>query len=417
MTTKAPAAAPPRARAVWLDRRTPPHVATLVMLSGVPALNMNMMVPSLPSIARDLGAEYGVVALAISAYLGLTAALQVVIGPLSDRYGRRPVVLASFAVFLAATVGCAVAPTIEGLLAFRLMQAAIASGLVLSRAIVRDMVPMEQAASMIGYVTMGMSVAPMIGPMAGGFLDEAFGWRSVFVVTLMVGVLGAVLAWFDLGETNAAPSESFAAQFRGYPGLARSLRFWGYAATATFASGTFFAFLGGAPWVATEVLGMEPAELGFHFGIIAVGYMFGNFLSGRHAARIGLNGMMFWGGVVSVLGPLLAAVFYLAGALTPATFFGSVLFVGIGNGLILPSANAGIVSVRPALAGSASGLGGALTIGGGAAVAATTGALLGPGSGGAPLIWMMLGAALLGLAATLWVMAVARSRGPLGVDP
>ena len=414
MTTEAPAAEPPRARAVWLDRRTPPHVATLVLLSGVPALNMNMMVPSLPSIARDLGAEYGVVALSISAYLALTAVLQVAIGPLSDRYGRRPVVLVSFAVFLVATIGCALAPTIESLLAFRLMQTAIASGLVLSRAIVRDMVPMERAASMIGYVTMGMSVAPMIGPMAGGFLHEFFGWRSVFVATFAVGVVGAALVWFDLGETNETPSESFAAQFRSYPDLARSSRFWGYAATATFASGTFFAFLGGAPWVATEVLGMEPAELGFYFGIIAVGYMLGNFLSGRYAARIGLNGMMLWGGIVSVAGPLLAAVFYLSGWLTPATFFGSVFFVGIGNGLTLPSANAGIVSVRPELAGSASGLGGALMIGGGAAVAAMTGALLGPGSGGAPLIWTMLGAALLGLCATLWVMAVARSRGPIG---
>ncbi len=414
MTLPAQDAAPPRVRPVWLDRRTPPHVATLVMLSGVPALNMNMMVPSLPSIAADLGAEYGVAALAISAYLALTAVLQIAIGPLSDRYGRRPIILVAFAVFLVATVGCILAPSIEALLAFRMLQSAIAAGIVLSRAIVRDMVPMDQAASMIGYVTMGMSVAPMIGPMAGGFLDEVFGWRAIFMATFVFGLLGAILAWADLGETNSAPSASFGAQMRAYPALARSQRFWGYSGTATFASGSFFAFLGGGPWVATEVLGMEPAELGLYFGLIALGYMLGNFLSGRYAGRMGLNRMMLIGGCVSALGPLLAGTFLLAGALAPATFFGSCFFVGLGNGLTLPSANAGIVSVRPELAGSASGLSGALMIGGGAALAAVTGALLGPGSQGGPLICMMLASALLGLATTLWVIAVARRRGPLG---
>ena len=125
-------------------------------------------------------------ALAISAYLGLTAVLQLVIGPLSDRFGRRPVMLGCFAIFLAATVGCILAPSIEVFLGFRLLQATIASGIVLSRAIVRDMVPPDQAASLIGYVTMGMSLMPMVGPMIGGFLDESFGWQSVFVFTLVV---------------------------------------------------------------------------------------------------------------------------------------------------------------------------------------------------------------------------------------
>jgi MFS transporter, DHA1 family, multidrug resistance protein len=139
--------------------------------------------------------------------------------------------------------------------------------------------------------------------------------------------------------------------------------------TAALASGSFFAFLGGGPWVASEVLGMAPAELGFYFGFIAAGYMIGNFLSGRYSGRVGLNRMMLLGGIVSS-GGLIAGVAMLAlGLLHPVSFFGSILFVGLGNGLSLPSANAGMVSVRPHLAGSASGLGGALMIGGGAALA------------------------------------------------
>jgi DHA1 family bicyclomycin/chloramphenicol resistance-like MFS transporter len=402
--------APPRA-AVWLDRRTPPHVATLVAMTGLSALNMNMVLPSLPSLAAHYGADYSVVALTVSAYLGLTAVLQLAIGPLSDRYGRRPVMLGCFAVFLVATVGCIFAPTIEVFLGFRMAQAAVASAFALSRAIVRDMVGPNEAASLIGYVTMGMSLAPMIGPMIGGFLDEAFGWQSVFVVTLVAGLAVTALIWADQGETNAAPSASFTAQFRAYPELLRSRRFWGYSLTAAFGSGAFFAFLGGGPFVASEILGMTPAALGFYFGFIALGYMLGNFVSGRYAAQVGLNRMMLLGGIVTTAGMALALGLFAAGLETPISFFGSILFVGLGNGMLLPSANAGIVSVRPHLAGSASGLGGALMIGGGAALAVLAGALLGPTTGAWPLLWLMLACSAASVATTLWVIRVARRRG------
>lgn len=408
-------ARPPSA-AVWLDRRTPPHIATLVAVSAVSALNMNVILPSLPSLARHYAADYAVVALAISAYLGLTAVLQLVIGPLSDRYGRRPVILGCLAIFLAATVGCMLAPTIESFLAFRLLQTTVAGGLVLTRAIVRDMVPIDRAASMIGYVTMGMSLAPMIGPMIGGFLDETLGWRSVFAVTFVFGALVAALAWADLGETNRSPSASFAAQFATYPELARSRRFWGYAATAAFASGAFFAFLGGGPWVATEILGMSPSALGLYFGLMALGYMLGNFLSGRYTVEVGLDAMMLVGGAVSCVAILAAIGFFASGVTHPLAFFGSISFVGVGNGLLLPSANAGLVSVRPHLAGSASGLGGALMIGGGALLSAVTGALLGPGTGPWPLLWMMLASTAAGFATTIYVIRVRRSAGPAGDD-
>jgi DHA1 family bicyclomycin/chloramphenicol resistance-like MFS transporter len=399
------------ANGVWLDRRTPPHIVTLVLLTGVSALNMNMVLPSLPRLAAHYDASYGVVSLTVSAYLGLTAALQLVVGPLSDRYGRRPVILASLGIFLAATVGCMIAPTIEIFLALRLLQAVVASGMALSRAIVRDMVPPDEAASMIGYVTMGMAVMPMIGPMIGGFLDEVLGWQAVFGFTFVVGLATLALCWADLGETNAAPSASFTAQFRSYPELFRSHRFWGYAATAALASGAFFAFLGGAPWVASEVLGMSPARFGFYFGFIAVGYMFGNFLSGRFATRVGLNRMMLVGVLVSTAGMALALLLFAVGLQTPVSFFGSILFVGLGNGLLLPSANAGLVSVRPHLAGSASGLGGALMVGGGAALSVLAGGLLGPGTGAWPLLWVMLVCSALGTVSTLYVMHVAARRG------
>jgi DHA1 family bicyclomycin/chloramphenicol resistance-like MFS transporter len=404
-----------RRAAVWLDRRTPPHVVTLVAMTGLSALNMNMVLPSLPSLATYYAADYSVVALTVSAYLALTAVLQLAIGPLSDRFGRRPVMLGCFAAFLIATLGCVFAPTIEVFLAFRMAQATVASSFALSRAIVRDMVGPDEAASLIGYVTMGMSLAPMIGPMIGGFLDESLGWRSVFWLTFALGVGVTALIWADQGETNAHPSASFTAQFRAYPELFRSRRFWGYSATAAFGSGAFFAFLGGGPFVASEILGMSPAALGFYFGFIALGYLVGNFLSGRFTTRVGLNRMMLIGGIVASSGMALCLALFAAGFGTPLAFFGSILFVGVGNGLLLPSANAGIVSVRPHLAGSASGLGGALMIGGGAALAVLAGVLIGPTTGAWPLLWLMLACSLAGIATTIWVMRVARMRARQGV--
>ena len=391
-------------RAVWLDRTTPPHLVTLVLLTGVPALNINMMLPSLPSLAEYYGADYGVVTLALSGYLALTAVLQLVFGPLSDRFGRRPVVLGCFALFLVATLGAMVAPTIWLFLLFRMLQAPVATGFALSRAIVRDMVSPQQAASMIGYVTMGMALIPMIVPMLGGFLDEVFGWQSIFAFTFVFGLAVTVLLWADLGETNRETSPTFLAQMRAYPALLRSRRFWGFSATAAGASGTFFAFLGGGPWVATHILGMSPSEFGFYFGFVSAGYVVGNFVSGRFAVRLGLAAMMIWGGLIATAGVALALVLLAFGIINPLAFFGAMLFVGVGNGVLLPSANAGIVSVQPHLAGSASGLGGALLIGIGAGLSVLGGALLGPETGAWPLLWVMFASSAFGLVATALVV-------------
>ena len=394
---------------VWLNRQTPPHIMTLVMITGLGAWTMNVFLPSLPAIAKHFDADYAIVQLTISGYLGFLALLQLVFGPLSDRFGRRPVLVWAFITFLVATLGCALAPNIETFLAFRMLQASVAAGMVLSRAIVRDMVPKDQAASMIGYVTMGMAVVPMIGPAIGGILDQQFGWQSTFYATLLFGVLALALIWHDLGETNQTQSTSFTGQFRAYPELLRSRRFWGYSLTAGFASGAFFAFLGGAPYVATQILGISPTQLGLYMGVIALGYLLGNFLSGRFSTRLGVNRMMLMGGMVTSFSMLLALVLFALGLVHPLSFFGSFFFMGIGNGLTLPNANAGIVSVRPQLAGSASGLGGSLMIGAGAALSAVSGTLLGPDTGIWPLLWMMLGSALAAMLATLWVIKVERS--------
>ena len=388
----------------FLDRTTPPHVMTLVALSAMTALAMNVFLPSLPSMAVYFGTDYSVMQLSVSLYLAMNAILQLFVGTISDRYGRRPVLLVSLFVFVLATIGTLLAPNVTVFLIFRMFQALIVSAIALSRASIRDVMDEAQAASRIGYVTMGMAVVPMIAPALGGVLDGIFGWRGSFGLMLIAGIAVLVLAWADMGETKHDRGGSLAAQFGALPELLRARRFWAYCVTATLASGAFFAYLGGAPFIGAQVFGMSPTALGVFFGAPAVGYAVGNFLSGRFAGRIGINRMIILGCIVGFGGMALLAIILLAGGLNKWSFFGCTVFTGVGNGMLLPSATSGMMSVRPHLAGSASGLGGAIMIGGGAALSALAGALLTTGSGAAPLIWLMVITTGLALPPMLYVL-------------
>ncbi len=287
----------------------------------------------------------------------------------------------------------------------------MAAGMVLSRAIVRDMVSDSEAASMIGYVTMGMSIVPMIGPVIGGVLDDWIGWQANFALLLVLGLVVLWLVWADQGETAKMQRVTLTQQIAQYPALLRSQRFWGYVLCAGFTSGTFFAYLGGAPFVGNVVFGLSSKQIGLLFALTAIGYAAGNFLAGRFSVRVGLNRMILAGALVVTLG--LGGLFLvtLAGVHSPVVFFGFTMFLGLGNGITLPNANAGMLSVRPELAGTASGLGGAIQIGSGALLAALAGALLTPGSNEMPLILLMLGCAACALVAILWVMQRARAIG------
>jgi MFS transporter, DHA1 family, multidrug resistance protein len=208
-------------------------------------------------------------------------------------------------------------------------------------ALMRDMVPQAEAASMIGYVTMGMSLVPMVAPVIGGGLEEAFGWKATFVFLALSGAGLLALLWADQGETHVHRGGSFADQAREYPELLTSPRFWGYVFAAAFASGAFFAFLGGAPYVASEVYGLSAVWAGVAFGAPAIGYAAGNFLSGRYSVRVGINAMILYGSLVTVGGLGVSILITAAGYGSALVFFGFCTFVGIGNGLAMPNATAG----------------------------------------------------------------------------
>ena len=390
---------------------TPPRPATLVALTGLSLASLNLILPSLPGIATDLSAPYALVALLVGGYLAVTAVLQLVMGPLSDRYGRRPVLLASMAVFTLASAGCALAPDIRTLLACRMLQGAVAAGAVLSRAIVRDTRSPREAASLLGTIAMAMAVAPMLAPVLGGALDGAFGWRAGFWAFAVMGAALLAWCWLDAGETNPAPSATLGAQLRAYPELVRSRRFWGHSLCLTFSIGAFYVFLAGAPLVAGRLFGLSPAAVGALLGSITAGFVAGSFASSRLAARHPLTTMMIAGRLVACAGLLGGLALFAAGVEHVAALVGAVMAVGLGNGLTVPSATAGALSVRPHLAGSAAGLSGALTVGGGAVLTVLTGAVVAGAGGAAPLLGAMLASSALALAAAVAVRRIERQEG------
>jgi len=389
-------------------QRTPPSLLTLILLSSLSIVSLNLFLPSLPNMARDFDTDYATVSLAIAGYSAVAAVLLLVVGPLSDRYGRRPVILIGLAVFCVASLGCLLATDIVTFLCFRMLQAAIIAGFAVSRAAISDTAAAGKAASLMGYLAMAWAIAPMLGPVVGGVLDELFGWRASFLAFLTLGCALFVLCWFDVGETNTNRSASIMKQIRAYPELLRSGRFWGYSLCIAFSTGAFYAFLGGAPLVAVAVFEISPARLGFYIGSITAGFMFGSFLAGRFSARYELTTVMIAGRLIACGGLSVGLLLVASGQVYQLILFGACACVGIGNGITMPSANAGCMAVRPGLAGSASGVSAALTNAGGGALAAFTGTVLSAENAAWGLITIMLAASALGLAAALHVRRAER---------
>jgi len=392
----------------FLDPQTPPTLFTLVVIAATAALSLNIFLPSLPAITEEFDASYGVIQFLVSGYLLTTAIVQLLAGPLSDSYGRRPVLLGGMLLFILASVLCATATSTAILLAARVLQASVVAGFAVSRAVIRDVSQGESAASKIAYVTMGMAIAPMTAPMIGGLLQEYIGWQAAFWALASVGCFTLILCYFDLGETNRYKAGSFLGQTRSYPTLLRSRRFWAYSACAGFGSASFFAMLGGAPFVGDKIFHLSPSQFGMYFIFTPTGYMIGNFITGRFSHRIGIFRMMLSGTTITTLGMTLSLVAFLLGATNPLAFFGFTISIGLGNGLVIPNATAGMLGIFPRLAGTAAGLGGAFMTLSGAAISAIVASLLSVETGIYPLLLCIIASAILALACAVYAAMLER---------
>jgi MFS transporter, DHA1 family, multidrug resistance protein len=340
---------------------SPVFMALLVGMTALAPLSMQIFVPALPAIQRGFAVSTGVAQLALSLSILANAFATLSYGPLSDRFGRRPAVLAGLGLFVVGSVMCALAPTIDLLIVGRVVQAAGgAAGMVMARAIVRDLYEREHAAAMIAYLTMAMVVAPMLAPSVGAVLMDLSDWRAIFVALTVVGILLVWGARLRLIETRAgAGLGSGARSLLGGAGrLLRSGAFIAYVLQSTFSMSTFFAFVSGAPYFVIDVLERPATEYGLYFILVSVGYMAGNFTAARVTRRVGLDRMIVLGSSLALVVVALVLGLLLALPWAPVLLFGPMMLGSFASGLAMPNAQAGAISVDPALAGTASGVAG-----------------------------------------------------------
>lgn len=355
-----------------IPKKVPP-IGALILISMIIPISMNIYLPSMAGMVDAFSTTPGMIQLTMSMFLVAFALGQVFLGPLSDRYGRRPIIMWGLTVYIAGSVLCLLATSIEALIAARMVQAAGGcAGFVLGRAIVRDLYERDRAASVIGYVTMGMSVGPMIGPVIGGFLDDGYGWRGSFYMMLAIGVVAFLVALWNVPETNhkLCKLNGIKGLWLNYRLLLSKKLFCAYALATCFTSSIYFAYLGGAPFISFQLFNMSASETGFYFMFVALGFLIGNYISGRVSERFGIFRMILAGSILPAMAVAAVAGMISAGLLHPLSLFLPMFFVGLGNGICLPSAISGVVSVRPDLAGAASGLSGSMQIGFGAVVSA-----------------------------------------------
>ena len=336
----------------------------LVAMTGVAPISLYMLVPALPVLATTFGGDISIAQMTVSLYMVGIACSQLIMGPLSDKFGRRPVLLAGLTLMVAASIGCSLAQTLPQLIAARFLQAlGGATGMVVSRAIIRDLYSRDRISSMISLVIGVMMVAQMLSALAGGLLETAFGWRAIFYAITAGSLITAIAIALALPETRRDRVEGRG--FRGDVGnLLTSRAFIGYVLCQVLASQIIFAFAGGGPYLVVTQMGRTSAEYGAWFATTAFAYLIGNVFCVRFAPRHSLEKLIWFGLALQVTGSLLNLCWSIAGInQVPQWLFGTQMIVMFANAFVMSNSAAGAISIRPDAAGTASGAMGFLQMG------------------------------------------------------
>ena len=366
-----PMSKPPGAAADRHDLKTPRlMLLMLVAMTGVAPISLYMLVPALPVLAATFKSDIQVAQMTVSLYMVGIACSQLIMGPLSDKFGRRPVLLAGLALMVAASLGASLAQTMPQLIAARFLQAlGGASGMVISRAIIRDLYSRDRVGAMISLVIAVMMVAQMLSALAGGLLEISFGWRAIFwfITASSLGV--TVLIAVALPETRAARGAE-SGGFRGDIGsLLGNRAFVGYMLCQVLASQIIFVFAGGGPYIVVTQMGRTTAEYGAWFAATGFAFLLGNLLCVRFAPRHQLEKLIWFGLALQLGGSLLNLGWSFAGInQAPGWLFGTQMIVMAANAFVMSNSAAGAISVRPEAAGTASGAMGFLQQGVGALI-------------------------------------------------
>jgi len=380
-----------------------PLLCLLVGISAAGPITLNGVLPATSAIMADLETSYGLAQLVLTVYLIASLVAQLVLGPLADRYGRRWIMISSLMIFAAGGVLCAIATSVEWLLVARFVQGfGAATCTFLPRTIVRDIYSRDRSASVIGYMTTAMMVAPLFGPAIGGWITDQFSWRWMYAALGGCGCVLALLSWRFQRETLVRSDASLnqVSPQVSVRELLSSRPFLAYALMLTGAVGVYYCFLAGAPYVIMESRGYSASVYGAWFAMVAVGYMSGNLVAGRFSQRVGVDRMILYGFIPGGLG---IALFWILSAWQhPLGLFIPMQLVAFSNGMSIPNITSAAMSVRPDLAASASGLAGSLQIGFGILLTLALGLLL-PSSD----VWLFVlatGSAIIG-GASWWLNA------------
>lgn len=336
----------------------------LVAMTGVAPISLYMLVPALPILATTFGRDISVAQMTVSLYMVGIACSQIIMGPLSDRFGRRPVLLCGLGLMVMASTACVFAETLPQLIAARFLQAlGGATGMVVSRAIIRDLYSRDRISSMISLVIAVMMIAQMLSPLTGGLLETAFGWRAIFYLLTAASLTITVIIALMLPETRRerAAGSSFR---RDIGSLIRSRAFIGYMSCQVLASQIIFTFAGGGPYIVVTQMGRTSAEYGAWFATSGFAYLVGNLFCVRFAPRYQLEKLIWFGLALQLGGSLLNLIWSLADInQLPSVLFGTQMIVMVGNAFVMSNSVAGAISVRPEAAGTASGAMGFLQMG------------------------------------------------------
>ena len=385
--------------------RLPPFwLVVLVAVLG--PFSFHVVIPAMPLLASEFGVEFDAAQRTLTAYLVGISAGQLIYGPLSDRFGRRPVLLAGVTLYLLATLACALARSIEALVALRLLQGATGcAGHVLSRAIIRDCYPRDRAASLMGYATMAMASCASFSPLLAALIQDSAGWRVNFYFLSGVAAFALICAlrWLNETKLDRLEGQGPARLLGNYLMLLRSPAYLAYALSSAFAQAAWYGFVAGAPYVLAQLLGQPPIAYGKYILIVLAGYIAGNFLAGRFSVRWGGARMIAVGQGIAMIGVVLQLVLLVTVTLTPLILFVPMALIVFASGLFLPNTIAGALSTHPELAGSASGLSGFLQMGFSALATIVLGAALAESE--TPLIMLTAGTSVLSALSMLLLRA------------
>lgn len=376
-----------------------PTIWVLIAVASIGTLALNIFVPSMPNLVKSLNTTQSMAQLTLTFYLLSLAFAQLIVGPLSDRYGRRPILLLGILIYIIASLAAAFAVDIETLITARIFQAlGGCSGIVISRAIIRDVYSKSQGVVILSYVTAVVTLAPMLSPILGAYLDQWASWRASFYFVAGFGIFIGLIGLKSLHETNfnLAASLNLSSMPKQYWSLLKQPEYLGYALAVAFNNSVFFSFIAGAPFIIADVMQLSPSIYAFYFLLVSGGYMGGNFLAGHFANKIKTDKMINIGIAIMLIGIIAALYCFTIGYSHPFLLFGPMGIIAISAGLISPNAIAGLLNMRPDIAGTAAGLSGFLQMTSGALGTFCVGAFH-QSSGISMVVFMTLFAALMTL--------------------